>query len=121
MTFEAKIKGKRLIGHSYLLDYYEDTKGNTYAYDGKKVRKITDEKDKYQAKLYSIGQSKGLDGTELHTFCSFMQKRFPNEKDEAYIEEWAERFTNGIEWQMSDSESQKALKEVNFAKYHNYK
>jgi hypothetical protein len=38
MTY--KIKGKRLIGHSAKEDYYEDVKGNTYSFDGKKVTKL---------------------------------------------------------------------------------
>ena len=37
------IKGKRLIGHSAEEDYYEDTKGNTYSYDGKEVKSLKDE------------------------------------------------------------------------------
>jgi hypothetical protein len=35
-----KLKGKRLIGHSAKEDYYEDIEGNTYSFDGKKVKKL---------------------------------------------------------------------------------
>lgn len=35
-----KLEGKRLTGHTVKEDYYEDVKGNTYSYDGKKVTKL---------------------------------------------------------------------------------
>lgn len=34
------LEGKRLIGHSKDEDFYEDTQGNTYSFDGKKLKKL---------------------------------------------------------------------------------
>lgn len=47
------IKGKRLIGHSEKEDYYEDTKGNTYSYDGKRVSKINEEMSSGKQELWT--------------------------------------------------------------------
>jgi hypothetical protein len=39
------LEGKRLIGHSEKEDYYEDTEGNTYSFDGKKLEKLSGKKE----------------------------------------------------------------------------
>ena len=34
------LEGKRLIGHSEKEDFYEDVNGDTYSFDGKKLKKL---------------------------------------------------------------------------------
>ena len=51
------LEGKRFIGHSEKEDYYEDTEGNTYSFDGKKLEKFGKESIKEKpAYLYQWGK-----------------------------------------------------------------
>ena len=45
-------------------------------------------------------------------FVSFMEKRFPNEKNEAYIRQWVDRFKSGNPKAYMDSVSRKVYDEV---------
>ena len=42
-------------------------------------------------------------------FIRFMKLRFPNERSENYVAEWAERFIYHREWAAADSKSRKIL------------
>ena len=60
---------------------------------------------------------KDLPKTRL-LFIAYMRKRWDDPKDEAikcqvgYAREWAQRFRMGVEYEMSDSEGQKVLEEI---------
>lgn len=45
-------------------------------------------------------------------FEEFMKLRFPRERDQAYIEEWRDRFRGGFPQMYMDSESLAAYKEA---------
>jgi len=45
------LEGKRLIGHSEKEDFYEDTSGNTYSFDGKKLTPLNEKRQNYVTTL----------------------------------------------------------------------
>jgi hypothetical protein len=48
------LEGKRLIGHDKNEDFYEDTEGNTYSFDGKKLTKLENKRSWVLDKNFKI-------------------------------------------------------------------
>jgi hypothetical protein len=59
-----------------------------------------------------IASSVGLNSREFTRYSLFMQRRFPQEKDEWHATKWAERFKRGEEYEWADEEGIKILKEI---------
>lgn len=47
-------------------------------------------------------------------FAKFWNARFPNNGDESYCDEWAQRIAYGKAWALADSQSRKALQAAGF-------
>jgi len=60
----------------------------------------------------AIGSEAGLSERNLELFVNFIAQRFPDERSEAYIMEWAARFISGTEWQHGDGKSRGILKRL---------
>jgi len=110
-TIKSKGKGwfKQPIRHSRARKY--GRAGGIYKTNNKKKLGF-----KYNTPIFTlptichiIGKEKGLDTLRLHHFIKFMKTRFPKETDLSYINEWADRFKKGVEWEYSDKESKQIL------------
>ena len=60
-------------------------------------------------KFKEIADEYAMTSTAKKDFVRFMKLRFPTERDESYIAEWAERFIYKMDWSAADSESKKIL------------
>ena len=57
----------------------------------------------------SIGYEAGLKNRTLDFFVNFIAQRFPDERSEAYIMEWAIRILSGTAWAHADTSSRAVL------------
>lgn len=62
-----------------------------------------------QPNIRLIGTEEGLELARLDLFVNFMNERFPNERSDSYIREWARRFRKGHEWHDGDKKSRTTL------------
>jgi len=67
--------------------------------------------------ILDIGNDFGLDDITIKVFFDYVKERGFIRKD-PYIEEWAERFSDGDEWARSDTEGKKILMKL-YEKYFN--
>ena len=56
-----------------------------------------------------LGYEAGLKDRTLDFFVNFIAQRFPSERDEGYIMDWAIRLLAGRAWSMADEESRGLL------------
>lgn len=56
--------------------------------------------------------SRKLSGDDLSVFVRFMCMRFPNERSEAYVQEWVDRYCSGRAISCMDCDSRKAYLEA---------
>lgn len=57
---------------------------------------------------YEVGKENGLNTHDSIIFAEFMRRRFPDEKSNAYVKEWAKRFKSGNPESYMDEESKSA-------------
>jgi len=74
-----------------------------------KFPELEEEEGKTAGLALAIGTEAGLKERSLELFVNFTAARFPNERSEAYIAEWACRFISGSEWLHADRKSRKVL------------
>lgn len=60
-------------------------------------------------KFKEIAEEYAMTSTVRKDFIGFMKMRFPTERDERYIAEWAERFIYNRDWIVADEKSQSIL------------
>ena len=59
-----------------------------------------------------LAETCGLEGQKLDTYIKFMEKKFPHLTNEKYLKDWAQRFKDGTEWSIADTESKKILIQI---------
>lgn len=67
---------------------------------------------KQNTKFKEIADEYSMTSATKKDFIKFMKLRFPNERDESYIAEWAERFIYTRDWKAGDNKSRAILVKI---------
>ena len=87
----------------------------------KDIAKYCFEKETTEERAVCVGEEHGLHGDKLKDFVKYVRERFENHLKSSYgmryIDTWASRFEDDIEFMFSDLEGRRLLKKLNRKKY----